>query len=658
VVALELCKEDECKQLLPTFTDGAGNFGPVNVEVQSFFMSNSNTLVNCLPENNCRIVARDPGTGASAGAPITFETANPSGATIVTQATTDSPFGMEIQDVATVVGPVGAPEPTGTVTFLVYGPDDPGCENSPRAGSSVVLSGSPGTATSDAYLPTAAGAHRWVATYSGDENYASVTSLCNSLDETSNVSRATLTFVTQATPTAGLGDPISDTASTLVHPGMPLPTGAVTFEVYGPDDMFCSGNPVFNSGPRPLVVGFPFTTANSGPFVPTATGTYRWTASYSGDDNYLPTTAACNFPQESSVVTAPTATVTTQATPTANLGNPISDTATVTALQGLPTPTGTVVFKAYGGDFLCLGQPSFTSEPQPLSGSPVATANSGPFTPGAAGTYYWVAIYSGDENYAPVTTGCGGPNEESIVVAPESDVSIDKNCPSSFAAGATYSCILNIVRTGSTATNVVVTDDLDERVEIVQGPSGAGFDCTAQAADPEITCTQASMTDPFGFITYSVRVPANTPPGTVVSNTSTISSTEDSFFGNNTETVTTQVTAPPAPVCTITGTGRNETLIGTPGPDVICGRGGDDKLEGRGGDDVLIGGRGDDKLEGGPGDDILMGEAGDDRLIGDKGRDSLFGGSGDDTLRGGVGRDRADGGPGSDSCSAETRVSC
>jgi hypothetical protein len=117
------------------------------------------------------------------------------------------------------------------------------------------------------------------------------------------------------------------------------------------------------------------------------------------------------------VLAATVGSITTSATPTAQLGSPISDTATVTGAGApAPTPTGTVVFTAYGpDDATCAGPAVFTSAPQPLAGGPPPTANSGPFTPTAAGTYRWIAAYSGDANYDPATTLCNDANESALV---------------------------------------------------------------------------------------------------------------------------------------------------------------------------------------------------------------------------------------------------
>lgn len=111
--------------------------------------------------------------------------------------------------------------------------------------------------------------------------------------------------------------------------------------------------------------------------------------------------------------------LTTAATPGPVLvGQPIQDTATVFggAIPGNPAPTGTVSFTLYGpSDPTCAGPPVFTSPNHPIAGGPPPTATSNPFTPAVAGTYLWVASYSGDGNYLPATTACGDPGETSVV---------------------------------------------------------------------------------------------------------------------------------------------------------------------------------------------------------------------------------------------------
>jgi PKD repeat protein len=97
----------------------------------------------------------------------------------------------------------------------------------------------------------------------------------------------------------------------------------------------------------------------------------------------------------------------------------------------------------------------------------------------------------------------------------------------------------------------------------------------------------------------------------------------------------------------ITGTRKDDVIIGTAagedidggaGEDLICAGGGDDRVHGGRGEDTLLGGDGADVVDGGPGKDYLYGEAGADSLFGGPARDVLFGGPGQDELDGGPGR--------------------
>ena len=54
-------------------------------------------------------------------------------------------------------------------------------------------------------------------------------------------------IVTQATSPVQLGSPTSDVAIVSVQPGGPMPTGTVQFQLFGPDDPLCAGEPVFQS---------------------------------------------------------------------------------------------------------------------------------------------------------------------------------------------------------------------------------------------------------------------------------------------------------------------------------------------------------------------------------------------------------------------------
>lgn len=224
--------------------------------------------------------------------------------TIATQVSpTTVDVGQTFTDTATVTGSSGGPAPTGTVTFTVFF-DPPGA--APCSGTSQTLPpaplapgppGNPPTATATSASVTAAGpgTYRFVASYSGDANYAALpTTPCGEPNENVTV-RSAPTLTTQAT-NAVLGSPISD-AATLA--GGASPTGTITFSLFGPDNATCAGAPIFVSTVPVSGNG----TYNSGPFTPATLGAYRWVVTYSGDASNAATTSPCNAPNETSMVT-------------------------------------------------------------------------------------------------------------------------------------------------------------------------------------------------------------------------------------------------------------------------------------------------------------------------------------------------------------------
>jgi Ca2+-binding RTX toxin-like protein len=94
--------------------------------------------------------------------------------------------------------------------------------------------------------------------------------------------------------------PITDTATLT---GFGTPTGTITFRLFGPDDLNCTGAVAFTS--IKTVNGNGNYTSDG--FVPTASGRYRWTAAYSGDADDPAVSTACNDPNESVDVSPNTA---------------------------------------------------------------------------------------------------------------------------------------------------------------------------------------------------------------------------------------------------------------------------------------------------------------------------------------------------------------
>jgi hypothetical protein len=127
-----------------------------------------------------------PGTGIS-GSNATVLAAGV--ATIATAASPTARLGSSIRDTAVVTGGPGGVAPTATVVFTAFGPDDATCAG-PVAFTSRARALRPGpppapgspamsSAASGPFTPRLPGTYRWIASYSGDANYAAATSVCN-----------------------------------------------------------------------------------------------------------------------------------------------------------------------------------------------------------------------------------------------------------------------------------------------------------------------------------------------------------------------------------------------------------------------------------------------------------------------------------------------
>jgi hypothetical protein len=215
---------------------------------------------------------------------------------------------------------------------------------------------------------------------------------------TEHVPKASPTLSTTPSGSVPAGGNLSDSASLS---GAFQPTGAVTFRLFGPGDASCSSPIATLTGP---LTG---TTANSGIVAAGGVGTYRWTANYPGDAHNNAASSPCG--SETVVVVKATPTLATHPSGSVPAGGNTSDTATI---SGGFQPTGTVTFRLYApGDATC--QNAIATRTATLTGGSAAT---GDVPVGAAGTYNWVASYSGDANNNAVTGQCG---DEPVVVTPQ-----------------------------------------------------------------------------------------------------------------------------------------------------------------------------------------------------------------------------------------------
>jgi hypothetical protein len=325
--------------------------------------------------------------------------------TLATTASASVVVGGSVNDSA---GLAGGFNPIGTIAFALFGPGNPTCTGVPAFTSTILVNGN-GNYGSGNFTPGLAGTYLWIAGYSSDANNNLAADACGAAGESVIVQKATPTLAGTASPTVVVGNDVSDAAALA---GGSNPTGSMTFMLFGPNDPTCSGAPAFTSAAIAVNGNGNY---GSGPFTTSLAGTYLWIASYSGDANNNAVATACGAPGQSVVVQKASPAVTTGASPSSGavIGTTLSDTAT---LAGGFNPTGTIVFNAFGpNDATCSGTPAFTSALIPVSGNGIYT--SGSFTPTSAGTYRWIASYSGDANNNPAADTCALPLE-TVPVAP------------------------------------------------------------------------------------------------------------------------------------------------------------------------------------------------------------------------------------------------
>jgi hypothetical protein len=322
--------------------------------------------------------------------------------------------GLPVRDTAFFSG---GSSPTGTITFALFGPNNPTCAPPAASTPAVVNVIGNGRYPSPSVVVRQAGTYHWQVTYSGDANNHG-TSICGGSGETVVVPRRLSLLTTSASPPANVAPsaPRVRSAGLEIYDSARLrfgfaPTGRIIFALFGPDNPTCSGTPIFTSAT--LVNGNG--VYNSNRYLVTASGVYRWVAAYSGDSNNRPRVTRCGAQNEQVRVTVPAVTVlTTAASPAVDIGGAIHDTA---FLSNGAAPTGTITFRLYGTrDTGCTGDPIFTSKVTVTGNGPQV---SGSFLPPGPGVYRWVAEYSGDQaNHPAGPTACGDPTELGIVRPP------------------------------------------------------------------------------------------------------------------------------------------------------------------------------------------------------------------------------------------------
>ncbi len=294
-------------------------------------------------------------------------------------------LGQHVTDTATVAGPAGALlVPSGSVVFEM---SDDGALTWTTYDAGELLNN--GTAVSTAYTPFHPGNYLFRAVYAGDANYEG--SQSGDQDEPLDVAQADSTTTTLLSADhITLGETATDTATVegLGAPAgggqdFPVPMGTVDFQVS--DDggatwtTFDAGE-LLNNG-----------TAVSTAYTPLHAGIYWFRAIYSGNSHY---NGSVSGEQDEPLVVdrAASTTTTLLAHSQITLGQSVTDTASVTGLgSSFPVPTGSINFQ------VSYNSGAFTTyDTKTLSNG---SATSAAYTPLAAGSYRFRAVYAGDSNY-------------------------------------------------------------------------------------------------------------------------------------------------------------------------------------------------------------------------------------------------------------------
>ncbi|HLO34976.1 MAG TPA: hypothetical protein VK194_02800 [Candidatus Deferrimicrobium sp.] len=485
----------------PVAVSGNGTYGPV-----SFTPDTAGTYHWIATYSGD---AKNLGSAGACGDTGENDTVNKVTPSISTDASANIPIEDSISDTATVSG---GSSPTGTVTFKLYGPDDATC-----AAAAVFTSAnrplSGGTATSASFTPTLVGTYRWIATYNGDANNNPVSGACNDANENVDVIPAHPSITTELVSGAQTGTTISIDLGGSAHDTSTLANatanagGTVHYQVFS--DSTCDTK-FADAGTVAVVSGVPG-DSNSVTF--NQSGNYYWQADYSGDAANDPASSDCSLEVVSVGLNEPT--ISTNASPSVVAGGAIHDTAT---LAGGFNPTGTITFRLYGPDDATCATQIFSST--------VTVAGNGDydstaFTTATAGTYRWIATYSGDANNAAAAGACNDANENVLVTTPNLHaVKLVATGDSAFGPtsqaqpGDVVNYQITVTNSGNAdATNVPVSDDIADILDHATYNNDCSDGCSLVGTTLNWTIPTIAKNGGSEVLTFSVTLDADFPTG-------------------------------------------------------------------------------------------------------------------------------------------------
>jgi hypothetical protein len=176
------------------------------------------------------------------------------------------------------------------------------------------------------------------------------------------------------------------------------PNGSVTFHLYDPGHMNCSGTPTYIQTVTVAGDGS-YSTTNTTPA--NRSGTWSWIASYTGDANNKGSSSGCG--QETVSVTKASPTLATTPSPGGTVGAVVLNDSG--QLSGGDAPSGSVTFHLYdSGHKDCSGTPTYIQTVTVAGDGSYPTTNT--TFANRSGTWNWIASYTGDANNNGVTSTC------------------------------------------------------------------------------------------------------------------------------------------------------------------------------------------------------------------------------------------------------------
>jgi len=316
--------------------------------------------------------------------------------------------GASAYDTAIVTTQDSTATPDGTVSYIFFPNGNGACTGTSSEAGGGKLNANLTAPNSDTEGPLAAGSYAFQAEYSKDSTYARSTSSC----ETFTVKKAASVVTTSVKDASGatwsasdtLGAVAYDTATVGPEQDSKVITGNVTYSFFY--NGICSGSPS-STDKVTMSGGTVPPSSNEGPL---GVGSYSFEASYSGDSNYAAATGGCESLSVGKALPTVTTAVKDAASGAAWSGSETTgasayDTATVGPEQDSQVITGTVTYSFFTNESCATtGDASPITDTVTLSGGTVPRSSTeGPL---GAGSYSFLASYSGDANYGPAIGSC------------------------------------------------------------------------------------------------------------------------------------------------------------------------------------------------------------------------------------------------------------